>query len=61
MTINYVEKQEDIQVLIDAIPVALSGLPRPYYAFNTPFETAVFYNNCDLQILFDHIFVFHLT
>lgn len=54
LTIYYVEKIGEIQSLVDMIPEILSGLPRPYYAFNTPFETAVLYNNCDIQILFDH-------
>jgi len=54
ITIHYVKKKQDIPSLIDAIPEVLSRPPRPYHAFNAPFETAVFYNNCDIHILFDH-------
>jgi len=54
LTIKFVETKDAIQSLIDIIPEILSALPRPYYAFNSPFETSVFYNNCDIQFLFDH-------
>jgi len=54
LKIHYVEKKQEIKSLIGIIPEILSDLQRPFIAFNTCFETSVFYNNCDVKILFDH-------
>jgi len=54
LKIHYVEKKPEIKSLIGIIPEILSDLQRPFYAFNVCFETSVFYNNCDVKIMFDH-------
>jgi len=54
LKIHYVEKKQEIKSLIGMIPEILSDLQRPFYAFNACFESSVFYNNCDVKILFDH-------
>lgn len=51
--IHCAENKSEIDELLSKIKRFVSKLPRPFYAFNTPFEMGVIFHNLGEEILFE--------
>lgn len=54
LRIYYVEKKKEIRDLEQKIIEVLSGLKKPFYAFNCEFEVGVLFHSCGQKVRFDY-------